>query len=426
MMDTAEIKNVEILETGYWSGNKRQLVTLSDLDQMVDNFNKKVVEPFITIDHNDEYTDRVKNFLKVASLGWVSALRRQGEKLIADFKQVPAKIADLIKSGTLKKRSVEFYPKGSPYRTNGKTYENLLTAVTFFGADKPAVSSLRDDFEVLMLAHGEDRPSGEGAVVLREKLQEESSIVKTKLKKAHLEEMASHLEAASDCMKRHMEGEGEGEGEGAESTVAPDPQTESEEVAIAKQLAELAKRLEDMHADLKKIGPPPAKAEGEGEGKAPAKSEGEPEGEGEGEAKIPAKFKDELDSLRKFKAEKEKEAEAALKKEAEAFVGDQIKTGRILPKAADYHIKAYLQAKKEGAEALALYREDVANRPEAALLHEVPTQFSAKDGEAPTGKKPTEFKSTDDLEKEVRAVMKADKCSWAEADQKVWDREKEH
>jgi hypothetical protein len=144
-IETAEMKNVEILETGTWNGLK---VTEKDLDEMVGNFKDNVLEPFLNLDHDDKYTDRVKRALSVVSLGFVSQLKREGNKLIANFIQVPSKVAELIKSGMLKKRSVEFFPKG--FRVNGKVFNNVLKAVSFFGADVPAVNSLSNDFEILL------------------------------------------------------------------------------------------------------------------------------------------------------------------------------------------------------------------------------------------------------------------------------------
>ena len=126
-IETAELKDVEILSVGNWTGNRKAQVTSSDLDQMVEHFKSGVAEPSLTIDHNDGYTDKVKNFLKVSALGWVNKLWRKGDRLMADFNQVPKQIAELIKAGTLKKRSVEFFPKDEPYLVNGKKIPNVLT-----------------------------------------------------------------------------------------------------------------------------------------------------------------------------------------------------------------------------------------------------------------------------------------------------------
>lgn len=145
LIKTAEMKNVEILEAGIWNGLK---VTEAAMDEMVKNFQDGILEPFINLDHDDKFTDNVKKALSVVSLGFVSHLRREGKKLIANFKQVPQKVADLIKSGMLKKRSVEFFPEG--FTLNGSVYKNVLKAVSFFGADVPAVNSLSDDFDILL------------------------------------------------------------------------------------------------------------------------------------------------------------------------------------------------------------------------------------------------------------------------------------
>jgi hypothetical protein len=144
-MEVSEIKGVEILKAGKWNGIQ---VTEKDLDQMVENFKDKVIEPYLNLNHDDKFTDKVKNTLSVVALGFVSTLKREGSSLIADFVQVPRKIAELIKAGSLKKRSVEFFKKG--FRLNDKVYDNVLKAVSFFGADLPAVNNLSNDFEVLL------------------------------------------------------------------------------------------------------------------------------------------------------------------------------------------------------------------------------------------------------------------------------------
>lgn len=139
-METREIKDVEIFQVGTWKGTK---YTSKDLDQIVDNFQNGVLEPYITIDHNPKATAQLADAVKALSLGFVSALRRVGDKLIADFKQVPKTIAELITKGALKKRSVELWEF---YRTGGgEKYMNVLEAVTFHGANGvPALNTLSD------------------------------------------------------------------------------------------------------------------------------------------------------------------------------------------------------------------------------------------------------------------------------------------
>lgn len=195
MIKTAEIKNAEILSVGTWNGTK---VSESDLDEMVSNFQAGVIEPYLNLDHDDKFTDRVKASLKVAALGYVSALRREGEKLIADFKQVPERVAALIESGAIKKRSVEFFRKG--FKQNGKVWDNVLKAVSFFGADIPAVNNLSDDFAVLM--RRTDEVEGESKIIILTD-ETEKKMDKIEIEKAEYEGLVS-LKASAEKQTAEM------------------------------------------------------------------------------------------------------------------------------------------------------------------------------------------------------------------------------
>ena len=73
--------------------------------------------------------------------GWVSSLKKVGTKLVASFKGVPKKLGEIIKAGGYKKVSSEIY---SNYEIGGKKYPCVLKAVSFLGADIPAVKTLQD------------------------------------------------------------------------------------------------------------------------------------------------------------------------------------------------------------------------------------------------------------------------------------------
>jgi hypothetical protein len=138
-LDTVNIGEVEIFETGVWKGQKYDE---KDIDQFIDNFNKGVAEPYITIDHNPKATKEFSNALKAMALGFVDKLERKGNKLLAWFKQVPKTVADLIEAGALKKKSIEFYRN---HVANGNLYKNVLQGVTFHGANGlPEVNTLSD------------------------------------------------------------------------------------------------------------------------------------------------------------------------------------------------------------------------------------------------------------------------------------------
>jgi hypothetical protein len=138
-LETVNIKDIEIFETGYWKG---QRYTEEDIDDFIQNFENKIAEPYITIDHNPKATKQFQDALQALSLGFVDSLKRVGKKLVANFKQVPKTIANLIEAGALKKRSIEFRKN---IIVNGKLYKHVLEGVTFHGANGlPEVNSLSD------------------------------------------------------------------------------------------------------------------------------------------------------------------------------------------------------------------------------------------------------------------------------------------
>lgn len=446
-METAEIKNVEILATGTWHGSRKADVTLKDLYEMVDNFDKKIVDPWITLDHNDEFSDKVKNALKVASLGWVSSLRISANKLIADFKEVPKKIAELIQSGTLKKRSVEYYPKDTPYRINGKDYRNLLTAVTFFGAAKPAVNALADDFEVLMLANRQ-RPSFEGAVTLQSQEAQGGAMTAEEKAKAELEEKKLlRLKAQKlrkQAAKLEAEAEAEDEDESEEPAEVPAKPAkpgkgkmgdDSEDPDDSEELEPDGDEEDDVKAEDEDES---MEDEGDDEGED-AEDDGEDEGKSgvayaldcieqamDALKKSGMKYKVVKNKYLKMKARRDKLVKfknKQLSKEAEAWVTEQMETGKILPKAQGMMVKNYLRFKADGKEELALFKEDVENRPEAAILREINLK-DGFDGENKSGK--ISFKSDVELDNEIQKIMKEHKIDYVQATSMLEQRVAEH
>lgn len=146
-METNELKSIEILKTGKWNGIN---VTSKDIDEMISNFNSGITKPYINIDHDEKYTEKEKTAMNVLSFGMVDELKRVGNSLYANFKEVPRTIAELIKKGSLRNRSIEFWSSRKPYfAADGTKRSNVLKAVSFFGQGIPAVSNLSDAVTVL-------------------------------------------------------------------------------------------------------------------------------------------------------------------------------------------------------------------------------------------------------------------------------------
>jgi len=75
------------------------------------------------------------------SLGWVERIWREGKKLLADFRDVPAIVYEAIRNGRYKHVSVELL---RDVQAATGMLPLVLDAVALLGADIPAVSSLRD------------------------------------------------------------------------------------------------------------------------------------------------------------------------------------------------------------------------------------------------------------------------------------------
>lgn len=299
-IDTTEIRDVEIARCGNWQ-NGKVVITEKTLNEMVDNFKNKIVEPYLNLDHDDKLTDRIKDALKVVALGFVSDLRKVGDKLRADFKNVPVKIAELIKSGQLKNRSIEFFQNG--YVSDGKKYNNVLKAVSFFGASIPAINGMADDFEVLLKSESHKFASGSGP---------ETSVV-------HLENNQTEKGKGMNPIEISKE-------EYAD-LVAKKAQVDR----LTIDLGVATKRAEDLTAELSTL-----------------KSE-----------------KEKTDVVVvTLKAEIKKQEEAAavtLKAEAEAYVAKAIESGQILPKFRERYVASYIDSSKN-KESLAMLKEDIESR----------------------------------------------------------------
>src|SRR3990167_7077120 len=143
-LNTVDIPGVEIFAVGTHNGQK---YTDADLDEIVRAFQELRnggnggYSPPIKLDHNDGQPifDDVPD--GGPAFGWVDNLRRVGEKLVADFRAVPAKLKELIDAGAYRGRSAEIWWN---LEVDGKKYARALKAVALLGVNMPAVRSLKD------------------------------------------------------------------------------------------------------------------------------------------------------------------------------------------------------------------------------------------------------------------------------------------
>jgi len=94
------------------------------------------------------------------ALGWLSAVRRERDRLVGDFTDVPIELQAAINAGLYKQVSVELYPEFAKTEAEknlgtGRTGP-VLAAVAFLGADLPRVKGLAD---LPRIAASEDEPT---------------------------------------------------------------------------------------------------------------------------------------------------------------------------------------------------------------------------------------------------------------------------
>jgi hypothetical protein len=137
-MEKYNIKGVEIFSTGEWNGEKFSQEHLNDL---VKNFEatKSGVRPYLKLGHDKDQKLLQKDGLPAA--GWVDKIYLKGDKLVADFVDIPKKVFQLIKAGAYKKVSCEMFFN---VKIKEQKFAHLLTAVSLLGADTPAVMNLND------------------------------------------------------------------------------------------------------------------------------------------------------------------------------------------------------------------------------------------------------------------------------------------
>lgn len=126
----------EIFAVGKWNNFE---FTLNDLRKMATSFNslKDVLQVPLKFGHNDDQqmTDGQP------ALGWISDVFLKGEKLVAEFSDIPDIVYNAMQKGLYKNVSVEL-----DFDVNYKNsfYDFVLTGVALLGADLPAVNTLND------------------------------------------------------------------------------------------------------------------------------------------------------------------------------------------------------------------------------------------------------------------------------------------
>lgn len=134
------IKGVEIFAAGKWNGD---VYTEKDLDAIVASFDHTGFVPPLKLGHDENQSLLQRDGMP--SAGWVEKVYRKGKKLVADFKDIPEKIFNLIKNKAYNQVSAEIYWN---LEVGDNVFSRALKAVALLGADIPAVADLKSISEM--------------------------------------------------------------------------------------------------------------------------------------------------------------------------------------------------------------------------------------------------------------------------------------
>ena len=136
----AELHDIEVFAVGTWNNTK---ITEKDIDDIVNGTNEIIdkVKPFVKLGHDDKQKLLQNSGLPAG--GWITRLKRKGQKILVDIADVPQKLYELISKGAYKRISSEILWDYTEPSTKRK-YNKVLSAIAFLGADLPAVTNLED------------------------------------------------------------------------------------------------------------------------------------------------------------------------------------------------------------------------------------------------------------------------------------------
>lgn len=131
--DLAELKQtitgVEIFAKGEWNGRK---YGDADLNSLVEAAKHVGYKPPVSLGHNAPED--------APAYGYVVNVRRDGDKIVADFEDVPDELVEQIKEKRFDQVSSEIFLER---KVNGKKWPCSLRAVAVIGAHPPGVSNLK-------------------------------------------------------------------------------------------------------------------------------------------------------------------------------------------------------------------------------------------------------------------------------------------
>ena len=135
------VRGVEIFASGLHNGDQ---YTEQDIDDIIAAHKELDFRPAIKIGHS-------KDAPGAPAYGWVTALRKVGGKLVADFESMHDSVITALKDKRYDRVSSEIYFN---LKRGGKQFRRALKAVALLGADVPAVAGLTPLHKMEFIADG--------------------------------------------------------------------------------------------------------------------------------------------------------------------------------------------------------------------------------------------------------------------------------
>ena len=137
-LETEDLENVPIFSVGKWEGRGSKSggddITADYLSRLVTTFDAvgAKVKPRMILSHDKKESERRTGS---PSIGWITGLRTDGKTLFANIKQIPKKIASLMRAKAYGRFSPGIFPK---LDVDGVKYENVIDHVALLGGELPA------------------------------------------------------------------------------------------------------------------------------------------------------------------------------------------------------------------------------------------------------------------------------------------------
>lgn len=235
---TYRITGVEIFSAGTWNGIEH---TVTDLHALATSFSalKPGWIPSLKLGHDKN--QQVARSSGLPSVGWVDRVYVIGDKLLADFDNIPEQVFRLIEKKAYRKVSCEIY---YGVKVGDASYSHVLAAVALLGSELPGVMNLND-----ILGQYSKMSDGEVFAILEK--QDTFNSYSRKFELQQTEDQVSKTELELKLEKENAEQKAQFEALQAEKAELEKQAKEFQEFKAQAEADKVKAELEKKEANLK-------------------------------------------------------------------------------------------------------------------------------------------------------------------------------